>query len=527
MKTIFLGTYNTVPAEIFQNNNEWRTSSESKKWAKGVASVVIAKLAALEITATCEEITVGATTTTLRLIPAPEVRMSKFARIEDDLSIAVGAKCRVLAPITGTTFVGIEIPNKEREIVHFGGICGKATGELPVSLGVCPDGTSLTFDLAELPHLLIAGASGQGKSVGLNVILMSLLASMHPRDLNLYLIDPKRVEFSDYEPLECTRMLRMIDTDTESAKDTLSELCEEMDERYEKLRRAGVRKLKDYNSSVEVDERLPYIVCLIDEFSDLMAKEGREKRVESNIVRLAQLGRAAGVHLIVATQRPDANVITGLIKANFPARITFRTATGIDSKIIIDRGGAQQLSGAGDALFSMNGELTRFQCAYVSDAEIRDAVFHCIQQLDTMEIVDVLPPKPTLTDITKEAFSRETTPERLDALALNENESVRRRVARNPNTWTETLEVMAEADECEKVRYYVATNLNTPFTSLAFLRDDVCPIVKFAATRTFCQRGRGEWRWPEKIVPPQTYGFPKKDNWFAQLWSDFKYACLS
>lgn len=395
MKTIFSGTYNTVPADIF-SQTAFTPSQEDISWALMQADKVVEKLSALKIGVQSLGYTIGATTTTLQVTPEASVRMTKFKNVEDDISIALGVKCRVIAPVPNKTFVGIEIPTKNRTTVGFGQVYGKAKGELPISMGVKPNGEVLTFDLTTMPHLLIAGASGQGKSVGLNVILMSLLSTMHPKDLNLYLIDPKRVEFSEYQYIRCTRMVQDIATTIFSAGVMLEELCDIMDERYRQMQLAGVRKLSDYNAKVEErlpykeEERLPYIVCIIDEFSDLMMSgDGRNKEVEANIVRIAQLGRAAGVHLIIATQRPDANVITGLIKANFPARIAFRTSTSIDSKIIIDRAGAQQLIGNGDMLMVVNGETTRAQCAYVSNDEIQDAIHHCVDQLDTMTVRNI------------------------------------------------------------------------------------------------------------------------------------------
>ena len=481
MKTTFSGTYNTVPADVF-TQTKYSASIEDRAWACEQADKVVSKLAALKIKVEEIRFTMGATTTTLYLTLAPEVRMSRFKNVEDDLSVSLGLKCRVIAPIPNAAGVAVEIPTKNRTTVGFGQVYGSGKGELPISLGIKPDGEVLGFDLAKMPHLLIAGASGQGKSVGLNVIIMSLLSSMHPKDLNLYLIDPKRVEFTDYEALEATRMLKRIDTDVEGAQETLRELCAEMDTRYTKMQETGARKLADYNA--KAGESLPYVVCIIDEFSDLMMSgDGRNRDVENNIIRIAQLGRAAGVHLIIATQRPDADVITGLIKANFPARIAFRTSTSIDSKIILDRGGAQQLIGNGDMLMTVNGETTRAQCAYVSDGEIRDAIFHCIQQLDTMEITDVLPAREaTLAEVLKEAINPTTSPERLDALSFHELPHVRRSVAKNVTTPVVALRRLC-LDEDQSVRYNVVANLNATDDIIKTLRRDACEDIRRAAQR--------------------------------------------
>lgn len=492
MKTIFSGIYNPVPRSVFENDSPTQAldeyiakaeTEENQAWANEMVERIVKKLESLEIKGECSKITVGATTTTVYLTPAANVRMSKFKNIEDDISVAVGAKCRVIAPIPNTTFVGVEIPTKNKQVVDFGSVYGGGVHddmELPISMGVMPNGEVLGFDLAKMPHLLIAGASGQGKSVGLNVIIMSLLSTMHPRDLNLYLIDPKRVEFSAYETLWLTRILKRIDTELHEAEETLGELCEEMDRRYSLMKNAGARKISDYNKTA--DETLPYIVTVIDEFADLMmSADSRE--VERNIIRIAQLGRAAGIHLIIATQRPDANIITGLIKANFPARIAFKTASSVDSKIILDTTGAQQLVGNGDMLMMVNGETQRAQCAYISDEEIQDAVYYCIQQLDTMTVTEEVPAREeTLADVLKEAINPTTAPEKLTALASHSLPHVRRSVAKNISTPVDTLRLLC-FDEDQSVRYNVAVNPSATDDIIKTLRRDHNEDIRRAAHR--------------------------------------------
>ena len=434
MKTVFSETYNPVPKNIFDQVSEGRDEAESAVWAHEAAEQIVKKLASLKISVTCPKITIGATTTTVYLTPAEDVRILSFKNIEDDLSMAVGAKCRVIAPVPNTKFVGVEIPTQNRTTVIFSSVAGKGTTEkmkLPVSLGVKTNGDVLGFDLADMPHLLVAGASGQGKSVGLNVIISSLISAMTPETLNLYLIDPKRVEFAPYRPLEATGMLKSVDTEASDAAITLDTLCYEVDLRYEALQAAGARKISDYNKTAA--EKMPYIVAVVDEFSDLMMSDDGDT-VERSIVKIAQLGRAAGVHLIIATQRPDTTVITGLIKANFPNRIAFRTATSIDSKIILDRGGAQQLVGAGDMLMLYNGELTRAQCAFASDEGTRVEVERYVEEfaIPTAAPEPVEEPEPV-----KEEKQPELEP-KVDPAILEEariradNEMFRRKYARPP-----------------------------------------------------------------------------------------------
>ena len=384
----FTGKYDLPPNKLFQYS-EIEMNDED---AKDIARTILYKLASLKISANVVDYTVGVTTTTIYLQPADNVRMSRFKTIEDDLSIATGAKCRVIAPVYNTNYVAVEVPTKDRQIIRFGNILDKGVAwdkvALPVSLGIKTDGTVLGFDLADIPHLLIAGASGQGKSVCLNVIINSLLCYKSPSKYQLILIDPKKVEFSSYEPLKPMRMVSEIRTEPSDAVRELRGLCRHMDYRFSEMKAAGVRKLSDYNK-IE-GKSFSYVVCIVDEFSDLMMSD-YGKEVEQYIIKIAQLGRAAGIHLIIATQRPDADVITGLIKANFPARIAFRTSTGTDSRIIIDRNGAEKLTGNGDMLFLHNGETTRAQCAYISDNEINSVVEHWLKQRETLNIEEEKP----------------------------------------------------------------------------------------------------------------------------------------
>ena len=380
MNIEYKGDYNKVPINIFSATE--MDDALGAEWAKTIEDKIVNKLKSLKLQIEHKETVIGHTTTTILLLPADSVRMSRFRYIEDDLAIAIGSRCRVIAPVPDTNYIGIEVPTKARQVVGYGDIYGKGINEkmeLPISIGVKTNGDVLGFDLAKMPHLLVAGASGQGKSVGLNVILMSLLSNMEPYQLDLYLIDPKKVEFSEYEPLKRLKMLQSLDTEPDKAINTLAHLCNEVDSRFRQMQEAGVRKISDYNKQRGSKPFMPYIVCVVDEFSDLMMT-GNKRKVENSIIRIAQLGRAAGVHLIIATQRPDADVITGLIKANFPARIAFRTSTGTDSRIIIDRNGAEKLTGNGDMLFLHNGDTTRAQCAYVSDMEIFKAIEHCVNQ---------------------------------------------------------------------------------------------------------------------------------------------------
>ncbi|MBP3763778.1 MAG: DNA translocase FtsK [Bacteroidales bacterium] len=337
--------------------------------------------------------TPGPTVTLYRVKPAPGVKISKIKNLEDDIALSLAALgIRIIAPIPGESNVGIEVPNAKPQIVAMKSMLEspefqEANMELPIAFGKDINNKPLVTDLAKMPHLLMAGATGTGKSVGLNAVLASLLYKKHPSELKLVLVDPKKVEFSLYSALDHHYLAKMPDednaviTDVKKVVRTLNSLCIEMDSRYDLLKAAKVRKITEYNEKFckrmlnpENGHRyLPYIVVVIDEFGDLIMTAGKE--VELPIARLAQLARAVGIHLIIATQRPTTNIITGTIKANFPARVAFRVTTGIDSKTILDTGGAQRLIGRGDMLISLAGkDMIRLQCALIDTPEIERLV---------------------------------------------------------------------------------------------------------------------------------------------------------
>src|SRR5690554_5196114 len=353
---------------------------------KIVETLVNFKIGIQEIKAT-----IGPTVTLYEIIPDPGVKISKIKNLEDDIALSLAALgIRIIAPIPGKGTIGIEVPNKNRELVLARSVLGtekfmKSDKELPVALGKTISNEVFVMDLAKMPHLLMAGATGQGKSVGLNMILASLVYKKHPSQLKFVLVDPKKVELTLFNKIERHFLAKLpnaeeaIITDTKKVINTLNSLCIEMDNRYDLLKDAGCRNLKEYNGKF-VARRLnpekghrfmPYIVLIIDELADLMMTAGKE--IEAPIARLAQLARAIGIHLVVATQRPSVNVITGIIKANFPARLSFRVTSKIDSRSILDAGGADQLVGMGDMLLSHGSEMTRIQCAFLDTPEV-DAI---------------------------------------------------------------------------------------------------------------------------------------------------------
>lgn len=332
--------------------------------------------------------TIGPTVTLYEIIPDAGVKISKIKNLEDDIALSLAALgIRIIAPIPGKGTIGIEVPNKNREIVSLKSIISSdkfeySNMELPIVMGKTIANEVWMADLASMPHLLIAGATGQGKSVGLNVVLTSLIYKKHPSQLKLVLVDPKKVELSLYNKLEKHFLAKLpgddeaIITEVKKVIKTLNSLCLEMDQRYELLKEAGVRNIKEYNSKFvkrlldpkDSHRFLPYIVLVIDEFADMIMVAGKE--IELPIARLAQLARAVGIHLVLATQRPSVNVITGTIKANFPVRISYRVTSKIDSRTILDTGGAEQLVGRGDMLLSMNSEVIRLQCPFLDTDEV-------------------------------------------------------------------------------------------------------------------------------------------------------------
>ena len=332
--------------------------------------------------------TIGPTVTLYEIIPEAGIRISKIKNLEDDIALSLAALgIRIIAPIPGKGTIGIEVPNKNSTIVSMKSVLAsknyqEAEMELPIALGKNISNETYVVDLAKMPHLLMAGATGQGKSVGLNAVLTSLLYKKHPSEVKFVLVDPKKVELTLFNKIERHYLAKLPDTDEAIITDnkavikTLNSLCIEMDNRYEMLKNALCRNIKEYNTKFKQRKLnpdsgnvfLPYIVLIIDEFADLIMTAGKE--VETPIARLAQLARAIGIHLIIATQRPSVNVITGIIKANFPARIAFRVTSKIDSRTILDSGGADQLIGRGDMLYTQGNELTRIQCAFVDTPEV-------------------------------------------------------------------------------------------------------------------------------------------------------------
>jgi len=332
--------------------------------------------------------TIGPTVTLYEIVPQAGVRISKIKNLEDDIALSLAALgIRIIAPIPGKGTIGIEVPNSKPQVVSMRAVVASekfqnSGADLPIVLGKTISNETFVTDLAKMPHLLMAGATGQGKSVGLNAILVSLLYKKHPSQIKFVLVDPKKVELTLFSKIERHFLAKLpgdgeaIITDTKKVVATLNSLCIEMDERYELLKDAEVRNIKEYNAKF-ISRRLnpenghrflPYIVLVVDEFADLIMTAGRE--VETPIARLAQLARAIGIHLIIATQRPSVNIITGTIKANFPARIAFRVTSKIDSRTILDSGGADQLIGRGDMLLSTGNDLIRIQCAFVDTPEV-------------------------------------------------------------------------------------------------------------------------------------------------------------
>lgn len=350
--------------------------------------------------------TVGPTVTLYEIIPDEGVRISKIKNLEDDIALNLAALgIRIIAPIPGRGTIGIEVPNKNANIVSMREIIASEKFQnnnfaLPIGLGRTINNEAFVVDLAKMPHLLVAGATGQGKSVGLNAIITSLLYTKHPSEMKFVLIDPKKVEFTLYAAIENYYLAKLPDeadaiiTDTKKVVRTLNALCKEMDDRYDLLKLAKMRNIKEYNAkfcsrglSPAMGHRyLPYIVLIVDEFGDLIMTAGRE--VETPLARLAQLARAIGIHLVIATQRPSVNIITGSIKANFPARIAFRVQSGVDSKTILDATGANQLIGKGDMLISTGSDLVRLQCAFVDTPEVEKIANYIQEKSELSPILD-------------------------------------------------------------------------------------------------------------------------------------------
>jgi S-DNA-T family DNA segregation ATPase FtsK/SpoIIIE len=381
-----LGTYKFPSLELLRGFNE--NISIDQEELEANKNKIVETLNNYKIGIAKIKATVGPTVTLYEIVPDAGVRISKIKNLEDDIALSLAALgIRIIAPIPGKGTIGIEVPNKNATMVSMKSMIAsskyqKAQMELPIAFGKTISNESFVVDLAKMPHLLMAGATGQGKSVGLNVVLASLLYKKHPAEVKFVLVDPKKVELTLFNKIERHYLAKLPDseeaiiTDTTKVVNTLNSLCIEMDNRYDLLKNAMVRNIKEYNTKFKARKLnpenghkfLPYIVLVIDEFADLIMTAGKE--VETPIARLAQLARAIGIHLIVATQRPSVNVITGIIKANFPARVAFRVTSKIDSRTILDGSGADQLIGKGDMLFTNGNEIVRIQCAFVDTPEI-------------------------------------------------------------------------------------------------------------------------------------------------------------
>lgn len=388
--TLDLSNYQYPPLDLLEEYS----SSASKVTAEELEenkNTIVETLRQYKIEITKIKATIGPTVTLYEIVPAPGIKISKIKNLEDDIALSLSALgIRIIAPIPGAGTIGIEVPNQKPEVVSMRGVIASKKFQeskyaLPVALGRTISNEPYTFDLAKMPHLLVAGATGQGKSVGLNAIITSLLYKKHPSQLKFVMVDPKKVELSIYSVIEKHFLAKLPDaeeaiiTDNDKVVATLNSLCIEMDSRYDLLKQAHVRNIKEYNEKFVKRQLnpnnghryLPYIVVVVDEFADLIMTAGKE--VEQPIARIAQLARAVGIHMIIATQRPSTNIITGIIKANFPARVAFKVASMIDSRTILDSPGANQLIGRGDMLISKDSEMVRVQCAFVDTPEV-DAV---------------------------------------------------------------------------------------------------------------------------------------------------------
>lgn len=384
-----LSSFKFPPLDILKEYGNG-TSNVDKEELEANKKRIVDTLANYNITIDKIKATIGPTVTLYEIIPAAGVRIAKIKGLQDDIALCLSAiGIRIIAPIPGKGTVGIEVPNQKPQTVSMKSILGserfqKCGYELPFGVGKTISNESYVADLAKMPHILMAGATGQGKSVGINTIISSLLYSKHPAELKFVLVDPKKVELSLYKKIERHYLAKLPDaeeaiiTDVRKVVRTLNSLCIEMDQRYELLKDAQVRNIKEYNAKF-ISRRLnpqdghrflPYIVLVVDEFADLIMTAGKE--VEAPIARLAQLARAIGIHLIIATQRPSVNIITGSIKANFPARIAFRVISRIDSMTILDTNGADQLIGRGDMLLSTGNDLVRIQCAFIDTPEVEE-----------------------------------------------------------------------------------------------------------------------------------------------------------
>lgn len=395
--TLDLSSYKIPPLELLREYEPSKVQVTQEELNQNKDRIV-ATLINFKIGIQSIKATIGPTVTLYEIVPDAGIKISRIKNLEDDIALSLAALgIRIIAPIPGRGTIGIEVPNKNREMVSIRSVLSterfqKSDMELPVVLGKTISNEVYIVDLTRMPHLLVAGATGQGKSVGLNVLLTSLLYKRHPSQLKFVLVDPKKVEMSLFTKIERHYLAKLpnseeaIITDTRKVVHTLNSLCIEMENRYEMLKDAGAKNLKEYNAkfvSRKLNPReghrfLPYIVLVIDELADLMMTAGKE--VETPIARLAQLARAIGIHLVIATQRPSVNVITGVIKANFPARLSFRVISKVDSRTILDTGGADQLVGMGDMLLSTGSDIMRLQCPFIDTPEIERVVDYISSQ---------------------------------------------------------------------------------------------------------------------------------------------------
>ncbi len=385
--TLELSKYKFPTLELLEDHNSGNAEVSNEELIAN-KNKIVETLRQYKIEITKIRATIGPTITLYEIVPAPGIRIAKIKNLEDDIALSLAALgIRIIAPIPGRGTIGIEVPNQHPEIVSMRSILSsrkfqETNAELPVALGKTISNETFIFDLTKMPHILVAGATGQGKSVGVNVVITSLLYKKHPSQLKFVFVDPKKVELNLYSVLEKHYLAKLPDeeepviTDIQKVKYTLNSINVEMDQRYELLKKAHARNIKEYNRKFirrslnpEKGHRfLPYIVMVIDEFADLIMTAGKE--IELPIARIAQLARAVGIHMIIATQRPSTNIITGVIKANFPTRIAFKVASMIDSRTILDTPGANQLIGKGDMLISSGSEMTRVQCAFVDTPEV-------------------------------------------------------------------------------------------------------------------------------------------------------------
>jgi DNA segregation ATPase FtsK/SpoIIIE, S-DNA-T family len=390
--TLDLSHYKVPPLDLLESYGDGGEIRVDKDELESNKNRIVSTLKNYNIDIERIKATIGPTVTLYEIVPAPGVRISKIKNLEDDIALSLSALgIRIIAPIPGKGTIGIEVPNLKPDTVAMRTVLSSekfqhAKMELPIALGKTISNETYVTDLTKMPHLLMAGATGQGKSVGLNAILASILYKKHPAQVKFVLVDPKKVELTLFNKIERHFLAKLpnedeaIITDTQKVVNTLNSLCIEMDQRYDLLKEAQCRNLKEYNGKFiarrlnpkDGHKFLPYIVLVVDEFADLIMTAGKE--VELPIARLAQLARAIGIHLIIATQRPSVNIITGTIKANFPARIAFRVSSKIDSRTILDAGGADQLIGRGDMLLSTGNDMIRLQCAFIDTPEVDKVV---------------------------------------------------------------------------------------------------------------------------------------------------------